>query len=57
MSRAALIPCVQLHSTASVMAASVEDFNRAKEKLGTLKEDPGNQVKLKIYALFKQVRN
>ncbi|KAG1929298.1 enoyl-CoA delta isomerase [Pimephales promelas] len=54
MSRAALIPCVQLHSTASVMAASVEDFNRAKEKLGTLKEDPGNQVKLKIYALFKQ---
>lgn len=53
-SRAALIPCVQLHSTASVMGASVEDFNTAKEKLGTLKNDPGNQVKLKIYALFKQ---
>lgn len=56
-SKAAFIPCVQLHSTASVMGASVEDFNTAKEKLGTLKKDPGNEVKLKIYALFKQARN
>ncbi|CAL4060830.1 unnamed protein product [Meganyctiphanes norvegica] len=29
-------------------------FTAAKEKLGTLKEDPGNQAKLRIYALFKQ---
>uniref|UniRef100_A0A9J8BC57 ACB domain-containing protein n=1 Tax=Cyprinus carpio carpio TaxID=630221 RepID=A0A9J8BC57_CYPCA len=36
------------------MAASVEEFNAAKEKLGALKKDPGNEVKLKIYALFKQ---
>lgn len=31
------------------------DFEKAKERLNTLKEDPGNQAKLKIYALFKQV--
>ncbi len=49
--------CVQLHSSAAVMGASVEEFNTAKEKLGTLKKDPGNEVKLKIYALFKQVTN
>ncbi|XP_051542654.1 enoyl-CoA delta isomerase 2-like [Myxocyprinus asiaticus] len=54
VSKAALIPCVQLHSTGAVMGASVEDFNRAKDQLGTLKKDPGNEVKLKIYALFKQ---
>jgi len=29
-------------------------FTAAKEKLNTLKEDPGNQAKLRIYALFKQ---
>lgn len=38
------------------MVASVDDFNKAKGQLGTLKNDPGNEVKLKIYALFKQVR-
>lgn len=32
----------------------MEDFNSAKDKLGTLKKDPGNEAKLKIYALFKQ---
>lgn len=56
-SKAALVACVQLHSSAAVMGASVEEFNTAKETLGTLKKDPGNEVKLKIYALFKQVRN
>lgn len=49
------IPAVQLHTTGAPMAASVEDFNKAKVQLGTLKDDPGNEVKLKIYALFKQV--
>lgn len=56
-SKAAHMPCVELHSTAALMGASVEEFNAAKEKLGALKKDPGNEVKLKIYALFKQVRN
>uniref|UniRef100_A0AAY5EHE4 Delta(3)-Delta(2)-enoyl-CoA isomerase n=1 Tax=Electrophorus electricus TaxID=8005 RepID=A0AAY5EHE4_ELEEL len=48
------IPGVQLHTTGALMGASVEDFNNAKAQLGTLKKDPGNHVKLKIYALFKQ---
>lgn len=33
-----------------------EHFEEAKNHLSSLKEDPGNDVKLKIYALFKQVR-
>ena len=32
-----------------------KEFEEAKTRLGTLKEDPGNDVKLKMYALFKQV--
>lgn len=36
------------------MGATVEQFEAAKSKLSTLKKDPGNEVKLKIYALFKQ---
>ncbi|XP_030624598.1 enoyl-CoA delta isomerase 2 isoform X2 [Chanos chanos] len=44
---------VQLHTTGA-MTATVEEFNQAKVKLGTLRSDPGNEVKLKIYALFKQ---
>ncbi|CAB1349452.1 unnamed protein product [Coregonus sp. 'balchen'] len=36
------------------MGATVEQFNHAKSQMGTLKEDPGNEAKLKIYALFKQ---
>uniref|UniRef100_A0A8C9XEH2 Enoyl-CoA delta isomerase 2 n=1 Tax=Sander lucioperca TaxID=283035 RepID=A0A8C9XEH2_SANLU len=35
-------------------AATVEQFEQAKNKLSTLKNDPGNEAKLKIYALFKQ---
>nr|XP_046228032.1 enoyl-CoA delta isomerase 2, mitochondrial isoform X2 [Scatophagus argus] len=49
------IPSLKLHTTASsMMGATVEQFEQAKSKLSTLKEDPGNEVKLKIYALFKQ---
>ncbi|XP_020829473.1 enoyl-CoA delta isomerase 2 [Phascolarctos cinereus] len=36
------------------MRASQEDFERAKGQVKLLKEDPGNEVKLKLYALFKQ---
>jgi hypothetical protein len=42
--------------TGSMMGATVEQFNHAKSQMSTLKEDPGNEAKLKIYALFKQVR-
>lgn len=43
----------QFHSTSFQLAS--KEFNDAKERLGTLTEDPGSDVKLKIYALFKQV--
>ncbi|XP_044032165.1 enoyl-CoA delta isomerase 2, mitochondrial isoform X2 [Siniperca chuatsi] len=46
-------PSLKLH-TSPMMGATVEQFERAKSKLSTLKTDPGNEVKLKIYALFKQ---
>ena len=32
-----------------------EQFRRAMEKASKLTLDPGNEVKLKMYALFKQV--
>lgn len=47
-------PSLKIHSSASVMGATVEQFEQAKNKLSTLKNDPGNEVKLQIYALFKQ---
>ncbi|XP_030064548.1 enoyl-CoA delta isomerase 2 isoform X2 [Microcaecilia unicolor] len=47
-------PVLQLHSSYSAMQASQEAFERAKEQLKSLKEDPGNDVKLKLYGLFKQ---
>lgn len=47
-------PSLRIHSSASVMGATVEQFEQAKNKLSTLKNDPGNEVKLQIYALFKQ---
>ncbi|XP_072459808.1 enoyl-CoA delta isomerase 2 isoform X2 [Notamacropus eugenii] len=40
--------------TSGAMRASQEDFERAKRQVKDLKEDPGNEVKLKLYALFKQ---
>ncbi|KAH3775462.1 enoyl-CoA delta isomerase 2-like isoform X1 [Dreissena polymorpha] len=43
-----------LHTSYSAMGAYDAEFSKAKERLGALKEDPGNDVKLKIYALFKQ---
>ena len=32
-----------------------EELEKAKERLSRLKEDPGNDIKLKLYGLFKQV--
>lgn len=37
------------------MLASQKDFNNAVSQVKLLKEDPGNEVKLKLYALYKQV--
>jgi len=41
------------HATVSNLFAS-KQFEEAKSRLSSLKEDPGNDVKLKLYALFKQ---
>ena len=37
------------------MGAYDKEFKEAQDSLKTLTEDPGNQTKLEIYALFKQV--
>ncbi|KAK5877711.1 hypothetical protein CesoFtcFv8_025190 [Champsocephalus esox] len=42
------------HTGSAAMGATVEQFEQAKNKMSTLKNDPGNEAKLKIYALFKQ---
>ena len=44
-----------LSTSRLMMGAFDKEFASAKERLNSLKEDPGNEVKLKIYALFKQV--
>ena len=43
-----------LHTRSPLFAAHDAEFKEAKEKVSSLKEDPGNDVKLKMYALFKQ---
>lgn len=43
------------HIAVNTMGAHDAEFSKAKERLNQLKEDPGNDVKLKIYGLFKQV--
>ena len=35
--------------------SSQDDLERAKQRVTTLTEDPGNEAKLKLYALYKQV--
>lgn len=41
-------------SSTSRSSSMQQQFEQAKERLGKLKEDPGNETKLKMYALFKQ---
>jgi predicted metal-dependent TIM-barrel fold hydrolase len=40
---------------ARYLSGIADQFNKAKENVATLTQDPGNDVKLKMYALFKQV--
>ena len=42
-------------STSSVRYLDVKDLEKAKGALSALKEDPGNDVKLKLYGFYKQV--
>ncbi|XP_051050406.1 enoyl-CoA delta isomerase 2-like [Phodopus roborovskii] len=39
------------------MRASQQDFENAMNQVKLLKQDPGNQVKLKLYALYEQLIN
>ncbi|NXE36642.1 ECI2 isomerase, partial [Ptilorrhoa leucosticta] len=52
--QAVCIPAIHLHMTAATMQVSQKDFQKAQEQLKLLKNDPGNETKLKLYALFKQ---
>lgn len=54
-SKSRSVAALGVHTTARHMQASQEDFDKAQNDLKTLKKDPGNEVKLKLYALFKQV--
>ncbi|KAM8788195.1 enoyl-CoA delta isomerase 2 [Rhynchonycteris naso] len=47
-------PSLQLHVSGTAMRASQEDFKNAVNQVKLLKKDPGNEVKLKLYALYKQ---
>uniref|UniRef100_H2PHT5 Enoyl-CoA delta isomerase 2 n=4 Tax=Pongo abelii TaxID=9601 RepID=H2PHT5_PONAB len=47
-------PAVQLHMNRTAMRASQKDFENAVNQVKLLKKDPGNEVKLKLYALYKQ---
>ena len=49
------VPALGLHVGGPAMQTSQKDFNKAVSQLKLLKEDPGNEVKLKLYALYKQV--
>ncbi|XP_066124492.1 enoyl-CoA delta isomerase 2 [Saccopteryx bilineata] len=47
-------PSLHLHVNGTAMRASQEDFKNAMNQVKLLKKDPGNEVKLKLYALYKQ---
>lgn len=49
------VPALGLHARSPAMRTSQKDFNNAVDQVKLLKEDPGNEVKLKLYALYKQV--
>ena len=47
---------VRNFSLTSKLSSEIDaDFEQAKQTLNVLKSEPGNDVKLQIYALFKQV--
>lgn len=49
------LPALQLHTAKPAMQFGQEDFEKAKAQLQFLKNDPGNEIKLQLYSLFKQV--
>lgn len=47
-------PVAQVHLGRPMMRASQKDFENAMNQVKLWKQDPGNEVKLKLYALYKQ---
>ena len=48
-------PTIRLFGSSPRLSGSSEDLKKAQEKLSVLTEDPGNEIKLRLYGLFKQV--
>ncbi|GAB1298081.1 Enoyl-CoA delta isomerase 2 [Apodemus speciosus] len=48
------LPVAKLHLGRPTMRASQQDFENALNQVKLLKKDPGNEVKLRLYALYKQ---
>lgn len=48
------LPVAKLHLGRPAMRASQQDFENALNQVKLLKKDPGNEVKLRLYALYKQ---
>ena len=38
-------------------SSSANELEKAKQMLNQLREDPGNDIKLKLYGLYKQVKD
>jgi len=53
----ALLSSLRGFQTTTAVSGSLEDLEKAKQKIGTLSKDPGNDLKLKLYSLYKQVIN
>ena len=52
------LPALRHIQTGNVNLVELDkDFQAAVAKVKTLKQDPGNDSKLQLYGLFKQVRN
>lgn len=49
------LPVTKLHLGRPAMRATQQDFENAMNQVKLLKKDPGNEVKLRLYALYKQV--
>ena len=54
ISQCSLNSAQSMQRSARYLSGISDQFNQAKEKVPTLTQDPGNEVKLKMYALFKQ---
>ena len=48
-------PCSAYFVNHRIFSSHVDVIEKAKERLNQLAEDPGNEAKLKLYGLYKQV--